>query len=346
MAANHLDLRADSEETVRPGPRLNAAVITDSPAVPATGSPSLEWVWPDVDRMLTRMLRRQGASRHECEDIVQETAARVVATGIPYVDADDLFRWASTVARRVLIDMRRKDTKLDDAPPPERSYGDVHSAIESRLTLDAIHDALPKLSSQDRDAILSGLDTDQGSGSLSRKEAVRLNVQRHRARERLRLLLGGLAGVLGWCWRRRPHTKTTVTAFAAVPVLCVTLAFTLPSVGRDNPGRLEPSSTTRDTASAPEPATVRAGREWVPSEKVQQQPVEIPHPRVTARSGPGAVTPVAELKPPAGDPVWVAQRERRANDPLVCVMVDYRNVACVDQPQVDGASPPDPPLLP
>src|SRR4051812_3876492 len=134
-----------SERSVRLIPRSTTPLITRPADISA-----FDDVWPLVARRLTAMLRRHGASPHVCEDVVQETATRVLTSAVEYRDAPDLSRWAATVARRVYIDMYRKDKRLDDGPLPERiAATDVHATIEDRLALSAVTRAFGQLSTSD-----------------------------------------------------------------------------------------------------------------------------------------------------------------------------------------------------
>ena len=303
--------------------------------------------------MLIAMLRRRGVSPDTCEDVVQETAARVLTSGVGYVDAADLFRWASTVARRVYVDMLRKDKRLDFEPPPDTaSPVDVHLATEERIALAEVRRAFKRLSPRDREAILSGFALHDGASNrvLSRKEAVKLNVQRHRARERLRSLLsgvGGLGGLVVWLGRRWPRVRTSVAIGLAVPVLCLSVLLAYPSLP-GKPTRL-PSVTTDADESARHSATP-ARRDTEMSPGAAASPIALGEAKVSGHSkvASSAATSVTRIEQPTpvGQPVWVQRRESQPTDHLACAFVDYHNVACIDQPGIDTSALPTPPPLP
>src|SRR5260370_28479494 len=67
----------------------------------ARGVTSSEWarVWPDVAARVGRSLRAKGVDSATAEDITQEVAARVLATGFPLEPVEDLPPLAHAVAR-------------------------------------------------------------------------------------------------------------------------------------------------------------------------------------------------------------------------------------------------------
>src|SRR4051812_25846034 len=164
------------------------------------------------------MLRRRGVKHHDIDEIVQETAARVISTQVPFDDADDLFRWASVVSGRLAIDLRRRGARLSDDEVPERADAvDVAMAAEHRVVLSVVRDRLPDMSESDREVLLSNF---HDGPAHPRRESVRIAVARHRARNRLRLLLEGLAGtaIFGWIRRNRVWTAPAeAISYAAVP---------------------------------------------------------------------------------------------------------------------------------
>jgi len=177
-----------------------------------------EVVWPDVADRLRAMLRRRGVQHHDIDEIVQETATRAISTRVPYDDADHLFRWASVVSGRLAIDLRRRVARLSDDELPDRADTiDVAMAAEHRVVLGAVRTRLPELSLRDQAVLLS---TFHDEPSANRRDSVRVAVARHRARNRLRLLMDGLAGSPIVLWLRRNRmwsVPVEAISYAAAP---------------------------------------------------------------------------------------------------------------------------------
>jgi hypothetical protein len=170
------------------------------------------------------MLRRRGVGHHDIDEIVQETAARALSTRVRYEDGDDLFRWASVVGGRLAIDLRRRGARLSDDELPDRPDTiDVAMAAEHRVVLSAVRNRLPELSARDQEALLSSFHDDPAS---SRRESVRIAVARHRARNRLRVLMDGLAGSAILLWVRRSRVWSApveAISYAALPTAACVL---------------------------------------------------------------------------------------------------------------------------
>jgi hypothetical protein len=162
-------------------------VITES------SPPGLEEVWPEVSRRLEQCLRARGASPALAEDVVQETALRVLQARVTFRSADDLMRWARVVAGRLVIDAHRRRRFVADVEVPDvPGHESVHGQVEGRLALDAVSHAIKAMTVDQRQALLEA----QPADGLERRDAVRLNVRRHRARAHLRAAVDGLLGVL------------------------------------------------------------------------------------------------------------------------------------------------------
>src|SRR5439155_1193170 len=134
------------------------------------------------------------------EDLVQETAAIVLAKAPPMATPDDLYRWTRRVAIRLHIDGIRKDQRVRIAAIPDAPDGtDVEHTVAQRIRLSAIASAVGQLSPADRDALITELPT----GS-ERRQQVKHNVRRLRARARVMQLAGpqGLAGAAPITWLR------------------------------------------------------------------------------------------------------------------------------------------------
>ena len=169
-------------------------------------------------------LRRRGIGLHAAEDATQEAGSRVLANGIRFVDADDLRRWVQTVAWRVAIDESRRQARYDGGGTAvdAASGQEVAAEVEHRLRLAATSKAWRTLSAADREAIIGEVD---GVRPLTRKEAVRMNVRRHRARARLLAMIEGVAGVVTFPFRRARKLTAAAAVAAALPITALVLPF-------------------------------------------------------------------------------------------------------------------------
>jgi DNA-directed RNA polymerase specialized sigma24 family protein len=278
------------------------------------------------------MLRRRGVQHHDIDEIVQETAARVISTGVPYDDADDLFRWAAVVGGRLAIDLRRRGARLSGDELPDRADTiDVALAAEHRVVLGAVVTRLPQLSARDQEVLLSGFEE---LPATSRRESVRVAVARHRARGRLRHLLDGLAGlgVLAWARRNRLWSvPVEAISYAAVPAAACVL-MTVCAWGGLSPSRAAAASDPR--AEPQTAAYMSTPRPSTPS---------------TAPSGPGGGDSAPPLRPPPVPPISdpyivvddptgqtrVGIRDKEESDHLWCVTtpgVNGHETRCLDSP--------------
>jgi DNA-directed RNA polymerase specialized sigma24 family protein len=319
----HVNLRKARESRAVLVSRLSNSVLTDD----------LESVWPEVAARLAAMLRRRGVRHHDIDEIVQETAARAISTRVPYEDADDLFRWASVVGGRLAIDLRRRGARLSDDELPDRADPvDVAMAAENRIVLGAVRSRLPELSARDQEVLLSSF---RDEPTASRRESVRVAVARHRARNRLRLLLDGLAGtaIVGWIRRNRLWAAPVeAISYAATP----TAAWLLITVGAWSGVSSAPA---RDAASPSRPAALIAS---APS--VSTAPVATTADATPGRSArstpqpstvPGLADPYVVITRPDGDHTRVGVRDKEQTDHLWCLTTSPTGApqeTCVDSP--------------
>jgi DNA-directed RNA polymerase specialized sigma24 family protein len=197
-------------------------------------------------------LARRGVPDADIADVVQETAARALATPPDVADADALARWAFTVALRISIDGHRRSGRVQLVPLDEDSPhgGDVATIVEGRIRWQKTMRALSLLSGSDRAALAASLwPTAPTEADASRRQAVRDAVRLHRARTRLTAMVARLGIVLGALWAAlRRRAKPLHLRLAAAVVVMSLLVL----------GLAEPAGIS--TASAtPRPAPTRQG---------------------------------------------------------------------------------------
>ncbi|MEY2451306.1 MAG: hypothetical protein QOD92_880 [Acidimicrobiaceae bacterium] len=336
VAAGHENLREARGSRSTGVSRSNGPVLTED----------LASVWPEVATRLQSMLRRRGVRHHDIDEIIQETATRVISGRVTYVDADDLFRWASVVGGRLAIDLRRRGARLSTEELPDRADTiDVATAAEHRVVLHAVRTRLPELSERDQAALLSSFDDEPPT---SRRESVRVAVARHRARSRLRLLLDGLAGsaVLGWLRRNRLWSAPVeAISYAAVPAAaCVMITVCAWSGAAQSSA----SAVASNARSAPVAATyVAAVEEPTPTLSTGEShdtrpPPPPPPPSPSAPNGPAVDGPYIVVEDPTGEQNRAGFRPGQASDPLWCVTAPSLSgpeTRCVDSPVPLPATP-------
>lgn len=291
------------------------------------------------------MLRRRGVRHHDIDEIVQETAVRVISTRVAYDDADDLFRWASVVGGRLAIDVHRRGVRLSDQELPDRAdVVDVATAAEHRVVLRAVRDRLPEMSPRDQEMLLSAI---RDEPAASRRESVRLAVARHRARNRLRLLLDGLAGIgiLAWIRRNRLWSAPVeAISYAAVPTaacLLITLGAWTGLAETAAPEVASPPERTAQVTSMPKAAVAPIQ----PVVNGTSAADGVPPSTTRPRGAPEVRDPYVTINTPDGDHTRVGVRDREESDHLWCVTISPSGApetTCVDSPVTLPATPDTP----
>jgi DNA-directed RNA polymerase specialized sigma24 family protein len=321
--SGHVVLRDARVSRCGPTPRLKDDVITQK----------LESAWPSVSARLAAMLRRRGVNPHDADEAVQETAARAMSTGVDFVDADDLLRWASVVSWRIAIDARRRSRVSQFDLPDRPDHVDVAQAAEHRIVLSAVTTRFKELSERDREALLTTFDDPVAS---TRRESVRVAVARHRARTRLRQLLEGLAAPVGaFIGRRRWHAtpRQELVATTAPVLTCIALAVST-VIGGPSQEATRPVDVPQVTAvTIPSAVPAPAGAPTVPSAAKEKATTthSAPPPPTTA----SGVTADVQVDDPAGKSTNVGTRPRRPDDHLACFTLPSTSglvTTCVDPP--------------
>jgi len=285
--------------------------------------------WPEVAPRLLAMLRGRGVDYAAAEDAVQETAARVLATGVGFKGAEDLFPWAAVVCWRLAVDERRRQARLrsvssvPEAPAPV----DIGRQVAERLRVADLLKEVAQLSPADQDALLSVF---WSSETASRREAVRRNLRLHRARGRLRRRLGALAPAVAWFGRgsrtlRRARSGRGALYGLAAPALVAGALLVVPALLHQARG---PEAPIEHSATAPadrgHPAAHAGVAGPTSSVAVPRRDGATTRPRIRTAARVG--TPVA----PHSDLVFV--RPKQPGDHLVCVSVSPRQQTCLDLP--------------
>ena len=210
----------------------------------------LEQFWPVARERLVNALGAHGVADAVAEEAVAEAATRALGRGLVVTDVDDFCRWAFVVARNVAHDSTRRSNRtvlLDKVPDHPDTY-DLARHVEARERWRATADAMERLSEADRVALLHELDPRERVG---RRESVKQAVRRHRARARLRNVLGQLGGWLGWLrrptwlWPSLPTASLEgLAALALLPLLAV------PAVDMVGPGGRELALPAPATAAS------------------------------------------------------------------------------------------------
>jgi hypothetical protein len=231
------------------------------------------------------------------------------------------------------LDRKRSARRLSPDPVPElHATDDVGNTVENRVMLAAVRLQMDHLSETDRRALLSGL---QDHETLTRRESVRQSVARHRARNRLRAMLDGTAGLAGFVWLRRRSASVSrwQVALSLAPVLSVALLTPL----LHTPA---PPATTTISAGSTTASAFTAGSAVEPPGAVGPAPVpasprsHVPPPPATRNlpAAPPVAVPTIEagVPTPRGDAI-VGMRPKTEADALLCVSV-RKETTCVESP--------------
>lgn len=297
--------------------------------------------WADVAAELWRSLRRRGMAADEASEVVQEVAYRALARDVVFDGVDGLRRWAFVVARNEMAQQARQRARVEPHPDPDSgATRDTADIVESRLATQAVTAAFVQLSASDQ-AVLREAATGEAAArpGRDRRAAVRLNVQRHRARQRLRALCQGVLGLLVWQWRRvvRPAGQAiTAAAPAALAVAVLWSAAVAAPTADPSEGR---------SGAAPRPSLLSvplAPAVPTPTETVRGHAVQMAAAVGTAAKpatavGPAAAPSVTPTLPSFAVPVTgvggsgsISTRPRTADDPLVCADTLVAGVRCAD----------------
>lgn len=153
----------------------------------------LELDWPALAARLNRYLAARGVPVGRRDDLIQETAARVVAMAERVDPGMDPWPLTKTIALNLIRDESRRRYSEIPSPIPDRPHPfEADAAGLARVELSRVAAALNGMSATHRAALLA----EAGEGTVESRGPDADKMVRMRARRRLRDLLGGLpAGI-------------------------------------------------------------------------------------------------------------------------------------------------------
>jgi hypothetical protein len=275
-------------------------------------TPSLEAVWPDVERRLRALLYKRGLDQPSADDVVQEVALRVIDNDVTYDSPGDLLRWAAPVACRLHVDLlrhRARHVYPEDATEPAAG-DDVAGQVADRLELQRALRGIARLRPADRAAIIEAV---AGPVPASRQEAVRLAVRRHRARHRLAVVLEHLAAAFG-ALRLALRNRRTVALATLVPVAAMPFLVAVPHV-RPADAAVTPGLTVPAAVSRQEVVHVRDAAPAI----TRQALTRGGHAAAPAHARGSTEHEAVRVSAPAGLGVRAGTDRRRPGEPILCI---------------------------
>lgn len=289
--------------------------------------------WPRVEVGLRRVLRARQVSPDDADDFMQEVAVRIIREDVIFASAEDLLPWATTVVRNLHVSATRLhcNRKRSEWPAdvPSRTP-DVADIVHWRIALSQTLAELDGLSEAKRASIVGHLD-----GQVTGREAGRVAVMRHRARQDLRKALPGIIGAVAAVAGRLRRPLTTGGTMVATA--CVAVWALLPPEASLAVPDAGPSEVIR-------PAVTQARETPAASSTREQTETRAPRraPRMVTSTAP---PPNVLLDPLPGSGVFVEQEERQGPQPLVC-LDDFPVVEHLCTPVIEGATKAKAPIGP
>lgn len=204
------------------------------------GVPDFETQWPEIEAQLNRYLLKRGASREVVDEVVQDTAVRLLGCWERIDHGRPLGPLANKIAWNLLIDHHRRVPAFPVAAIPDQcSMYDIEEHRVVRSHLKAAAEGLRQLKERDRAVLLAEV----GVGHITTNRMARL-----RARRRLQAIVDRVSSTFAGVpliLRRTfgggqvGSTTDAINAVAAAGVLVVVsfVALTLDS-GRDAHARV------------------------------------------------------------------------------------------------------------
>jgi DNA-directed RNA polymerase specialized sigma24 family protein len=219
--------------------------------------------WPELQRVAIRELTRRGATSHLVDEIVQETALRLLGCWDRLDHSRPLAPLVAKIASNCLKDHYRRigATPLSEIPDEPANH-DVEDRVLARARLRAAGEAMEQLRHRDRSLLLAeiGIGTSQGN-----------RMARSRARQRLQAIVERTSAAFSMVslsfrrmmdWINGPGAVETVGAVTTAGVfLVVSLAALVFDSGRGaqaSPHYPEKAPVTGALASAESPRLAKA----------------------------------------------------------------------------------------
>ena len=220
--------------------------------------PTFEANWPRLEAQLRGALIRRRIPIDEVEDVLQETAFRLLRHWHQVRD-ESLWAYSLTVALNIVRDEARKKERRNrsvlDRPP--EVHDPEHTALV-RLELDRVRDALGSMTERQRTILLGEIGEATCDPSSPAQKMARM-----RARRRLRSLTEDASGLIAlpfvnlrrWIHEWEPGIVNTAaslaTRFAAVTTaVAIAMPITSGAAGAGSSGPVGPRSTDRGRQSA------------------------------------------------------------------------------------------------
>lgn len=189
---------------------------------------SFERQWPELARALRVVLARRGVSAPDREDIIQETALRLVRVWDTADHGRPILPLAMTIALNLMRDhMRRPQREIAleaAADAPARS--NVEHEVLSRLDLQRVAKAMRALSESHGAVLIQEVD-DQPRGIDRGPDAMKM--LRMRARRRLSALLESASAFVGLAALKIRSTTNEMSQSAAGAIAAMTIVMAMPA---------------------------------------------------------------------------------------------------------------------
>ncbi|MDP9069395.1 MAG: sigma-70 family RNA polymerase sigma factor [Actinomycetota bacterium] len=151
--------------------------------------------WPVLSRRLRSMLARKRVPACQVDDVIQETALRLLKMWESVDRRRALWPLVATIALNLLRDRSRIGQRHDLVAelPEVQGIHDVEIVSIARLELRRVHDCMDKLSSGQRSALMKEIGAHSGAAA---PDAVGDKMLRMRARRKLRSMMERVSGLV------------------------------------------------------------------------------------------------------------------------------------------------------
>lgn len=210
-------------------------MISDSLAPHSSARDGFAEGWRDLSFRLRPRLSRLGISGELQQDVLQETAVRILERW-DRIDHDrDLTPLAWTIARNLAVDQFRVDARTSPLEETWTSNDETEQAVLARVTLQRTWRAIARMRTRDRHLLVAAALGDRDEVSTSATKVARM-----RARRRLVTMLSRLPAVCPIRFRELPARigrRARADRLASIPLLGEALvALVIVAIGLDGSG--------------------------------------------------------------------------------------------------------------